>query len=181
MDDLRTARQNQDIRQVRKSNRSNRPIKKQILAGAGILLLIIFIFVSVGGNGGASKEQLKTLEADLEQFRIRLSQIEEIGREADAFAGQINKIQQTLSKLEKSDRLIREDVNQMGKKIRQFEKQLVSHEKIPRTSAYHRVKPGEYLLKIAKQYDLSLDTLCRLNNINPDETILPGQKLLVQP
>ncbi len=44
---------------------------------------------------------------------------------------------------------------------------------------YHEVQRGESLYLIAMKYGLSVDELCRLNDINADQIIMPGQKLLV--
>ena len=46
---------------------------------------------------------------------------------------------------------------------------------------YHEVQPGDTLFGIARQYGISLDELCRLNDITPEQVIYPGQKLLVSP
>ena len=44
---------------------------------------------------------------------------------------------------------------------------------------HHTVSRGETLYSIAKRYGLSVDELRRLNNLNLDQPILAGQKLLV--
>jgi RND family efflux transporter MFP subunit len=44
---------------------------------------------------------------------------------------------------------------------------------------YHEVRKGDSLYMIANKYGLSVDELCRLNNIHPHQIIRPGQKLLV--
>ena len=46
---------------------------------------------------------------------------------------------------------------------------------------YHEVRPGETLYRIARKYGFSVDELCRLNDISPDDVggIQPGQRLLV--
>jgi len=46
---------------------------------------------------------------------------------------------------------------------------------------YHQVQTGESLYFIASKYGLSVDELCRLNNMHPRQIIRPGQKLLVSP
>jgi LysM repeat protein len=46
---------------------------------------------------------------------------------------------------------------------------------------YHEVRRGETLFRISKDHGLSLEQLCRLNQITPDTPIQPGQKLLVSP
>lgn len=44
---------------------------------------------------------------------------------------------------------------------------------------YHVVSSGDTLSKIGKRYGISVDELCRLNNMKKTDTIHPGQKLLV--
>ena len=44
---------------------------------------------------------------------------------------------------------------------------------------YHVVRSGDTLSKISNQYGISVDELCRLNNMKKNDTIHPGQKLLV--
>jgi LysM repeat protein/biotin carboxyl carrier protein len=44
---------------------------------------------------------------------------------------------------------------------------------------YHEVQSGDSLYLIARKYGLSVDELCRLNNMHPRQIIRPGQKLLV--
>jgi len=48
-------------------------------------------------------------------------------------------------------------------------------------SRYHQVRPGETLYSIAQQYSLTVDELCRLNDMNTTQVIHPGQELLVAP
>jgi lipid-binding SYLF domain-containing protein len=55
-------------------------------------------------------------------------------------------------------------------------------QKKPRSQAegrYHVVRSGDTLSKIGNHYGISVDELCRLNNIKKTDTIHPGQKLLV--
>jgi lipid-binding SYLF domain-containing protein len=52
----------------------------------------------------------------------------------------------------------------------------------PRSQAkgqYHVVRSGDTLSKISTQYGVSVDELCRLNNMKKTDTIHPGQRLLV--
>ena len=44
---------------------------------------------------------------------------------------------------------------------------------------YHVVQSGDTLSGISKKYGVSLDELCRLNNIGKDKPIYPGQKIMV--
>jgi LysM repeat protein len=44
---------------------------------------------------------------------------------------------------------------------------------------YHEVKKGETLYRISKQYGMTVDELCKLNKLSPNQPIEVGQKLLV--
>jgi lipid-binding SYLF domain-containing protein len=44
---------------------------------------------------------------------------------------------------------------------------------------YHVVRSGDTLSKISNEYGISVDELCRLNDMKKTDTIHPGQKLLV--
>jgi LysM repeat protein len=44
---------------------------------------------------------------------------------------------------------------------------------------YYVVRSGDTLSKIGRQHGISVEELCRLNNMKKTDTIQPGQKLLV--
>jgi len=44
---------------------------------------------------------------------------------------------------------------------------------------FHVVQSGDTLFGIGKKYGVSIDELCRLNNIGKDKPIYPGQKIIV--
>jgi LysM repeat protein len=48
-------------------------------------------------------------------------------------------------------------------------------------AVYHEVLAGETLYRISLRYNIKLDELRRLNNLEPEETIYPKQKLLIHP
>lgn len=46
---------------------------------------------------------------------------------------------------------------------------------------YHKTSENETLEDIARQYDMSIHEICRLNNISPQAFIVPGQKIFIIP
>lgn len=50
----------------------------------------------------------------------------------------------------------------------------------PAAAVYHVVQKGENLYRIALKYGLTVDQLSKLNNLPPDASIQPNQKLLVK-
>ena len=43
----------------------------------------------------------------------------------------------------------------------------------------HKVQPGDTLYRISRQYGITVEELCRLNNISPNDVIKTGQRLFV--
>jgi LysM repeat protein len=50
---------------------------------------------------------------------------------------------------------------------------------IPNCTRWHTVQRGEYLVKIAEQYETKWNVLVQINNITTPNLIIPGQKLCV--
>jgi membrane-bound lytic murein transglycosylase D len=48
-----------------------------------------------------------------------------------------------------------------------------------KTSIVHEVKPGEYLHKIAVRYKCTIENIKLWNNLNDNDTLQPGQKLVI--
>jgi len=44
---------------------------------------------------------------------------------------------------------------------------------------YHVVQSGDTLFGISKKYGVSVDELCRINKIDKNDPIYPGQKIVV--
>ena len=148
-----------------------------ILGGVGIVvLLIIVIALFSGGGNGLSTGDLTSIQASLNQLEKRLTRLEGVeGR---------------IASLEKQEK----EMDKLSQKADQLEKRMASAPaKIeapypiqrmplpPATERYHEVRPGDILSRIAQKYGTSVEELCRLNNMSPNQVIYPGQKLLVAP
>jgi len=62
-----------------------------------------------------------------------------------------------------------------GRLVPIVSRSLVHSRNLPRV---HTVRPGEYLFKIARQYDVAVNDIIRANSLK-SKTIHPGQKLLI--
>lgn len=131
----------------------------------------------------------ETSRADLDATKNRLKMLEQ---RFPQLAGQVMELEQSMSNLNASGESLTKRVDELSYKVAQLQtaaatkqakgKPPVSvQEKPPVKSepAYHQVQPGETLFRIAKKYGISVAELCRLNQINKEQAIRPGQKLLV--
>ena len=165
-----------------------------LFGGAGLVVLIILIlFLFLGGDRG-SKQDLSFIEARLGRIEDRIKntgvqedRIREIEEQQKAF-------RQSLLVMDRSLRTLKEDFNQLTVAYESLQQkkapappkaevsQPVKKEATPQPkTGYHVVSRGETLYRISKKYGISVDELRRLNHMDPNSLIHPGQELLVSP
>jgi anti-sigma B factor antagonist len=153
-----------------------------ILAGAGIVIVVILVYLFLQpatrapGPDGALSSKLEVLER-------RVAQLEGRGRAPS----------QSDEKLESLSKSLSERIDQIEKELARLKAEVESAKKKGETASapkkeqdqlkpasYHVVSKGETLFRIALRYNMTVDEVRRLNNLKPDQPILPGQRLLVQ-
>jgi LysM repeat protein len=164
-----------------------------LAAAVAVLLVAVLLFVTAGGNDDTNRS-LNVLEDRIRQMEEKLAYVE-------STAPRIAKLE-TRQKVGLADteatrqrqRRLQEKVEALNKRLEAVEKGLASlsvaaketaEEKTPHATrakaGYHQVRPGDTLYGIANEYGLGVKELCRLNDISPDATIRPGEKILVVP
>jgi len=158
-----------------------------ILVGAGILLFIILIALFSGGGEKVATGDLRPVQARLDQLEQRVIQLEAI-RERIVVLEKRVETQQASGETGASGGLVQQRLDELRQRVDKLEKGVGSVAARPATQPaapaegrYHVVQAGENLFRIGLQYGITVDELCRLNNIKPDTVIYPGQKLLVSP
>jgi len=152
------------------------------LGGAVILLLIVFIAL-FSGNGNES------LANNLLVIRTRLDLLEKRIKHLEGMEGKL-----VVTETAKTEGPLADQLQNLTKRLDRLEQKMVpvpataqapltrQEEPSPLTNGrYHEVRSGDTLYKIASTYGITIDELCRLNNISPRQIIYPGQRLLVAP
>lgn len=173
-DDLRRAQdRNEDMKAKKAKGRSL--WHSIIITGVGVLILIIVFVVFFKAHRKTVTVDLNTVKLSLKMLEGRLTHLEK----------QVPQFEESMSKLEQPEPLLTRRLDELSQKIDQLEKRIApaTTETEPPAGVpkalYHEVRSGETLYRIGKKYGLSVDQLRRLNNIDPNQTIKPGQKLLV--
>jgi LysM repeat protein len=162
----------------------------KIILGVGILLVIILVILFFMGSNSASKEDLNALKTRLDQMEKRLVALDMTEKKITSLENQFHGLQQSMSRFDSTDKSLREKIDKL---IHQMEKPApppapaASKSGVRPSSQkafaskgavrYHEVSPGETLYGIANRYNISVDQLCRLNHLKPNQAITPGQKL----
>jgi len=166
-----------------------KPRRKTLIGGAGILLLIILIAL-FSGRG----DELSPQDPRLDQLERRMTRLEGIYDKIVFLEKQGEELQDSVAEAGKSARILALRLDKVSQNVDRLEKGGASvpvKTKAPLTiqrrtftlakGRYHEVRPGDSLYRIAQEYGTSVDELCRLNNMSPNQVIHPGQRLLVAP
>ncbi len=178
-----------------------------ILTGAGIITLIIFIFILVPGNDASETmqglqvrltnlenrmmslenqvndpgERLESIQQSVRMLSERFSRLEAVPTEIQAIQQKLGHIDQRQGNLEKKIAEAKAPEPGVQSSAKSSQKTQSKKPEMTRKSQtrHHTVTQGDTLYSIARQYDLNVDRLRRMNNLSADAVIRPGQKLTV--
>lgn len=179
----------------RKSFLDTIPQRRALILGvAFILLLVILIALFSGGSSELSKKDLIAISTRVDLLEKRLTRLEEAELRIATLQKQEKRLQKSLGETDRSIKSLTQRVDALTQKLEVREEKTTPVAKGTKAPAsitgkpispdkrrIHEVRSGENLFRIALKYGLSVDELCRLNNITPSQAIHPGQKLIVTP
>jgi LysM repeat protein len=160
--------------------------QKQFLgfAAVAVLILILASALLFKAHERAVKVEINTVHLKLTTLEMGVSRLEE----------EVNELHQFVSARKGSETSPTPKIDALSRRMDRLESKITAVPPVPlapkptpeRTTPqakaeYHEVRRGETLFRISKDHGLSLEQLCRLNQITPDTPIQPGQKLLVSP
>jgi len=166
--------------------------KPLILGGIGVLLMIVLIALFFGGGDTLSKKDLASFKARLDLLDKRLTRIEGVELRVTSLEKKEKELEQSMAEADQSKRLLTQQYTTLSQRLDSLQKEkplvpakskaLIAPKKKPTTLAkkrFHEVRSGDTLYRIANKYGISVEELCRLNNIGQNAIIQPGQKLVV--
>lgn len=162
--------------------------KSIVLGGAGLIVLVLVLLIYIAGGGdGASSDDVASIMDRIDRIENRLAQIEGIDQKISRLEGQMAGFQQSISKLDKTGSSTKRKLDRLAGRVERLRKGSTSAPSRGAAASsqsgkqYHVVQRGETPFAISKKYGITLNELYRLNNLNKNKKIYPGQKLLVTP
>ncbi len=158
------------------------PDKKKIgiFVAVGVVVVVVIggIYMMLG-SGGISKDEARLMQTKIGSLEQKIVALEKQqaalqarlpaeGAEA-ALTGKIDTLAQRVEALEKKPAPVAAE----KPKAAQKEKAASSGKKV------HTVQKGETIYGISKKYAMKPDDLRKLNNLGAEDTVKPGQKLVV--
>ena len=164
--------ENQGDSWKKKTSSSYKALFDLISLRPSIVLVVLFLSVTVFTFGGCGretpKEDLGLINGRLEQLENKIAQLEAQSTETKESVTTLGSYVKTLE--ERIETLLTQEIEKAP-----LPKQATSQEK----KQYHNVVRGDTLYSISRKYGLSVEEIRRLNNLNKNQPIQPGQKLMV--
>jgi len=165
-----------------------------IFGGAVILLIVILIALFSGGDSEVSTKDVAAVSTRVDLLENRLTRLEEVELRIASLQEQGNMLRESLRETQTAIKSLSQKVNELTKRLEAQGKEAFAEVKESKTSEgasekpasspeqrVHEVRRGENLYRISSKYGLTVDELCRLNNISRNQPIYPGQKLTIAP
>lgn len=170
--------------------------KRFLLIAGGALIALFFVlalfsfFFGRGPGGTGEQDLIRNKVSKMEGEVMRLKAMEE----------RVINLEKNLAlqgvPATGAEGALAEKLEALSKRVEALEKKPASAEKpaaaapavkeklkketaAPGKKRYHEVKKGETLYQISKKYGISVTELRNLNNLNPEQSIQPGQKIQV--
>jgi LysM repeat protein len=170
----------EDLDGPQKSKKSQKQFL--VIATIAVLIWIIASTLLFKAHERAVKVDINTVNLKLTTLEMGVSRLE----------GEVKELRQFVSERQAPESHPTQRIDELIRRMDRLEKKInavtpgpqasttASEKSTPKSKAeYHEVRRGETLFGISKDYGLSLEQLCHLNQITPETPIHPGQKLQV--
>jgi hypothetical protein len=175
----KTGRDDPPIRRQKNSYGSGPSGKFTALVGVGAAIVVLLLVVIFRGSG---KQDMGPLQSRLDRVEHRLALLESNVGKVPILEEQMKSLQQGQARMEGSAKNMSDRLDRLGKQMEKARAQpAAARTGAPAKTQVHEVRAGDTLFGIAGKYGMTLDQLLRLNSLNKNATIQPGQKLLVTP
>jgi LysM repeat protein len=182
------------MQQTRSSGSTSKGIVL-VLVGAGIGVLLIVLVLFSSGEIELAPGDMHAVQEKFRELEGRIARLEDTKERIIFLQKQERAIKERIAAYPGGEMVpLEEQVESLSERVERLEKAVAAGASkpggiSPRSGEaspvpggrYHMVHQGDTLSKIANQYGISVEQLCRLNNMTPYQVIYPGERLLVAP
>ena len=151
--------------------------------GIAVLILVAALVLLTGGEDPEEPVPWQDLSARLDALEARLDGMEASVQQIPALTGRIEGFAKSTGRMEADQRALRQRIEQFARRVKTQAGKPTPAQAGTQASAgggaRHTVQKGETLFSIARRYGLSVEQLCRLNDMTKTSVIHPGQTLFV--
>ncbi len=171
-----------------------------ILLGLAIVMSVaalLMLLLGSNGAGGDAHQQVTALEERVRQLEERLDKYEAIDEKVTRIWEQAKSFEKFKDRFDRSEASTLLRMDHLTMNLEALQKQLNEPRKAsvatpteikpvkqaalesPGKLKYHMVAAGDTFYSISKRYNLSIENLLRMNHMDADSILQPGQKIIV--
>jgi len=171
---------------------TKRQRKILLIAIVGVLLAVALFVGSFRLGNRYSDKGLSSIRDSIVQVGERQQKLEKMGSRIALLEKLQRGLSEHVSRLDGSAKSTRGQLEKLTQEIALFQQRIGPdaakegatrgiREKPPSGGKghYYEVCPGDSLYTISRKYGITVDELCRVNHITPDQVIRPGQKIII--
>ena len=163
--------------------------------GIGFLILFILLILLFARNKiTVLEKRIGALESSVKNVEEKVDKLDLVENRDTQVSEQAQTFQQFKESVGRSEAALTSRMDQIAVKLDSLQRQMsktpavkaktlkaAKVSKKTTSNRYHIVKKGETLYQIGPQYGLTVNKLRQLNKLGNNDTIYPGQKLVVGP
>lgn len=161
--------------------------------------LTALVMILVSGNGDSyAQHQIASMEERIRQLGDRLDKYEAIDEKVTRIWEQAKSFEKFKDRFDRSEASTSLRMDHLTMSLEKLQKQFSASNNAPvpqvvaspsgqtqqvkpeNNNQLHEVVSGDTFYSISRKYNLSIEELLQLNQLNTDSVIVPGQKLIVQ-
>lgn len=163
---------------------SGLPLKWVILGAAALLVFVVSITSLFGRSGRIGLDELNAVRSAVERVEQRVATMETISERVALVERQEVELRDSIRNMNQTLGSLSQRLAAVSEKVESAQKQASAPKSTAapapaQGAAVHEVRAGETLYAIAKQYNMTINDLVRMNKLGANMTIHPGQKLVV--
>jgi LysM repeat protein len=175
--------------------KARRPRRELLLAGIGVCLVVVVMALFWFREEAPSTEfedRIQKLERRLQNLEQVLNRLNGVDERLGVMENRLQQLAVTADRFDRFESTLNSKMDAVARELAAMKstktvaapaatKPPPAAERPGTAAAQHVVQPGETLYAIARRYGLTIDELRKANGIGADNTIHPGQKLIIHP
>lgn len=164
-------------------------VRALLFGGIALAVLVAVLVLLLGRGDPEGDEAWRRLSERVARMESTLERLEGSNQQFPGLIGRIEGLGKSVTRLESEQRTLLDRVDRLTRRVDSLAGAVQASgeetgNRAPKAAAAqapstHTVQRGETLFRIAKRYGLGVEELCRLNGIDRNAVIRPGQELVV--
>jgi hypothetical protein len=168
-----------------------------LIVGVVVLLTVLVMFLAGGNRESYEQHQIESMQERIRQLEERLEKYEAIDEKVTRIWEQAKSFEKFKDRFDRSEASISLRMDHLTMSLEKLQKQSAADNKksVPQADKssdptsqdkpenniqYHQVVSGDTIYSVSRKYNISMEELLHINQMNKNSVIVPGQRLIIR-